>query len=134
MTAVSHPDRRAARALVPLLIGGVAWTGSLALPTFGAPVWGSAPLTWALVAMNVAIGIAWVVVYARFLRAGDELQRKVSLEAMAFAMGAGIIGGCAIGAVENAGLVELESELAIVVAGMGVIYALGVLVGNLRYR
>jgi hypothetical protein len=46
---------------------------------------------WALTAISVVLMIGAMRSYIIFLRVGDELLRKVHLEALAFAFGAGIV-------------------------------------------
>src|SRR5690606_19654360 len=74
-----------------------AWVASLALAAFGAGnVWDVAsPLTGGAIAVNVLVGIGMLLANRRHLQSMDELQRAIQLEAMAWSLGAGLVGGVA---------------------------------------
>ncbi|WP_243074311.1 hypothetical protein [Microbacterium sp. SS28] len=119
-----------------LAIWTIAWLATLALAQFAPEaLWDAQPvLSWIAIALNVAVGIVWIASYARFLRGADDLQRKIQMDAMAAALGAGLVGGCAYAAASSAGLVSFDSDIAFLIALMAVAYLIAILVGSLRYR
>ncbi len=125
-----------AKAVLRLAIWTGVWIASLALARFGPDVlWGGqSVISWIAVGVNVLAGIAWIVAHARFLRSVDDLQRKIMLDAIAVALGVGLVGGFAYAAANSAGLVDFDSGIAVMSVVMAVVYVLGILVGNLRYR
>lgn len=50
-----------------------------------------APLPWALTALAIAFAGQAVVAFRRYLRSADELVRKIEIEALAIAFGAGAL-------------------------------------------
>src|SRR3990170_6498712 len=50
-----------------------------------------APVGWAMTVLTIALSVAAMRSYISFLRVADELLRKVHLEALAFAFGAGLV-------------------------------------------
>lgn len=122
--------------VVALAVGTLLWVVSLALASFGpGELWQrTSPLSWIAVGLTVAMGIVWIVVHARFLRASDELDRKILLDAMGIALGVALVGGFALGAAENAGLLAWESDIAAVSMLAALTYMVAIAVGKVRYR
>jgi len=132
-TTMPTRDQRALRDVVPLAVTTVAWAGSLALVRFGS--WDDQPVVgWIAIGLNVAIGIVWIVVHARYLRGVDELQRKIMLDAIGIALGASLVGGFALAAASQSGLIGSEVNLGYLSAVPAVVYLVAIAVGTLRYR
>lgn len=95
------------------------WAASLA--RFGPGVWGdSQPVaTWAAVLANLVVGVGWIVAFTRFLRALDELQRKILQDALAVALGAGWVVGFGYVVADAGGLIPVEVEIAVLPTLMG---------------
>ena len=72
-----------------------AWTSSMALATFGPMViWqGNDALTITGIIINILLGVGMILANIRNLNGMDDLQKKIHLEAMALALGVGVIGG-----------------------------------------
>jgi hypothetical protein len=49
------------------------------------------PVRVALIALTIALGVAMVLAFIRFLRDADELVRKIHLESLAIAFGATVV-------------------------------------------
>jgi hypothetical protein len=112
-----------------------AWLVTLAIARFGPGLWGDQPaLAWLAIGVNVAVGVGWMVAHARYLGSLDELQRKIMLEAIAVALGVGLVGGFALAAAEASGLIVLESGIGLLATLMGVVYAVASIGGTARYR
>jgi len=124
---------RTTGALVAWTLG---WAASLALARFGPGVWGdSQPVaTWAAVVANLVVGVGWIVAFTRFLRALDELQRKILQDALAVALGAGWVVGFGYVVADAAGLIPVEVEIAVLPALMGAVFLIAFVVGKIRYR
>ena len=122
--------------VLALAIWTLAWVASLALAKFGpALLWNDQPVaSWIAVAVNIAVGVGWIVAHARYLRAVDDLQRKILMDALAIALGAGLVGGFAYSAANTAGLISFESDLAVVSVLMAAVYIVATAAGSLRYR
>jgi hypothetical protein len=125
------------KATVKLVVWTLAWAATLAAARFGPEfVWDSQQqvASWAAVAVNVLAGIAWVVTFARFLRALDDLQRKIMLDALAVTLGVGWVVGFAYFVADAAGLVTHDLNIALFPALLGVVYLAAFVVGGIRYR
>lgn len=116
----------------------LAWLATLAAARFGPQfVWDvqQQPLaSWAAVAVNVLVGVAWIVAFARFLRALDDLWRKIMQDALAVTLGVGWVGGFAYFVADAAGLVAYDLNVALFPALLGVVYLIAVVAGGIRYR
>src|ERR1044072_7891919 len=82
-------DRRNVRRYNGWMLGWmVAWAGVLLLIRKAGL---SGPLGWALAALTAVPGLVGIRAYIRLLREGDELLRKIQLEALAIAFGVGVL-------------------------------------------
>lgn len=92
---------------------------------------GNPALRWGAVALPVAMALAAILAYLRFLRDADELLRKIHLEGMAYGFGVAFVLSTAAPLVERAGAPPLPGSVlwALMVVG----WAIGQLVGRRRY-
>jgi hypothetical protein len=127
---------RMVRNTVGLAAWTAAWVASLALAAFGpGNLWDNQPaLTLTAIAVNVLIGVGMLLANKRNLQEMDELQRAIQLQAMAWSLGAGLVGGLAGTLLARHGLIGFEAEIAHLVAFMGLVYMAGTIAGLLRYR
>ena len=127
---------RMIRTTVGLAAWTAAWVASLALAAFGPGIfWNDQPApTLLAIAFNVLIGIGMLFANKRNLQAMDELQRTTQLQAMAWSLGAGLVGGLAWTLFARHDLVGFEAEIAHLVAFMALVYMVGSVAGVLRYR
>jgi predicted permease len=88
--------------------------------------------TLAGVVANAIFGIATVLAYRRFLRETDELRRKIEVEALALAFGAGVVGGLTYWLLMVSGVLPAYG-FAYIFALMILTHTVGVLVGLRRY-
>ena len=114
----------------------VAWVASLALAAFGPGIlWNDQPApTLLAIAFNVVVGVGMLFANKRHLQAQDELQRTIQLQAMAWSLGVGLVGGLAWTLFDRHDLVAFDAEIAHLVALMAVVYLAGSVAGVLRYR
>lgn len=77
------------------------------------------------------LALGWVAAYIRFLRNADELVRRIQLEAMAVALGAGLVSGFAIILLEDGDVIEARPSIPLVVMTLG--YVVAVIVGYRRF-
>ena len=113
-----------------------AWVASLALAAFGpAMFWNDQPgPTLIAIAFNLLVGGGMLFANKRYLKSLDELQRTIQLQAMAWTLGAGLVGGLAWTLLARHDLVGTEAEIAHLVMFMGAVYMAGCVAGVLRYR
>lgn len=124
------------RASAAFVAAGLLWAGTLALARFGPGLWGETRqvATWAAVVANLVAGVVWIVAFTRFLRAVDELQRKIMLDALAITLGAGWVAGFGYVVAERAGLVGDVDAATLLPVFMGVVFVVAFAAGKIRYR
>lgn len=86
---------------------------------------------WALIALTLVLMLGTMRSYIGFLRHADELLRKVHLEALAFAFGAGMVGMMVWRLCERLGAPKLDVNDAGLV--MAVTWMAGQWIGARRY-
>jgi predicted membrane channel-forming protein YqfA (hemolysin III family) len=113
-----------------------AWVASIALAAFGPGIlWNDQPApTLVAIVFSVLVGVGMLVANKRNLQAMDELQRTIQLQAMAWSLGAGLVGGVAWTLFARHELVGFEAEIGHLVAFMAAVYLAGCVAGVLRYR
>jgi hypothetical protein len=92
---------------------------------------GSLPLI--AIAINAAIGLTVIVTYMRFLKELDEMQQKIQLNALALAMGIGLVGSVSYSLLVSAGIVAVP-DIAVVIVLLGGGYSAGLVIGRARYQ
>ncbi len=129
-------ESRSVRSTLSLAAWTFAWAASVALAAFGpAIVWNDDPVpTLAAIGLSVLVGFGMLLANKRSLQAMDELQRRIQLQAMAWTLGAGLVGGIAWSLFARHELVGFDAEIAHLVAFMSLVYVAGCITGNLRYR
>lgn len=113
-----------------------AWVLTLALVSFGPKfIWNeNSTITILGIIINLAIGIGVILANRKHLNALDELQRKVQLEAMGFALGVAVIFGLSYSMLDVTNLISYDAEISHLVLLIGLTYLTGTIIGNLRYR
>ncbi|MFE6286224.1 hypothetical protein [Streptomyces sp. NPDC057877] len=125
------------KASARLVLWTFAWAATLALAKFGPQLLWDPPQRvagWAAVAANLAAGTGWIVAFTRFLRALDELQRKIMQDALAVTLGVGWILGFTYVVTDDASLVARDVNIAVLPALMGIVFVVAFVVGKIRYR
>ncbi|MFI1965442.1 hypothetical protein ACH429_15235 [Streptomyces pathocidini] len=110
---------------------------TLALAKFGPQLLWDPPqrvASWAAVAVNLAVGVGWIVAFTRFLHALDELQRKIMQDTLAVTLGVGWVVGFSYVVANTAGLVARDVDIAALPVLMGVVFVIAFFVGKIRYR
>ena len=112
------------------------WVASVALAAFGPGIlWNDQPApTLLAIAFSVLVGVGMLFANKRNLQGLDELQRTIQLQAMAWSLGAGLVGGVAWTLFARHGLVGFEAEIGHLIAFMAAVYLAGCVAGVLRYR
>lgn len=124
-------DRRnQQRLLIWLLAWSVAWVlANIAIKEGWAPA--GIPAV-AVAVLPTLLGVVMMLVYWKFIREADELQRKIHLDALALGFGIGVVGAFTIHLLQRADLLT-SVDMADVSALMMVTYAIGTLFGVKRY-
>lgn len=112
-----------------------AWVVTMALATFGPTrVWQAPSLTLLVILANLAIGLGMIWANVRHLDTLDEMMRRIQLEAMALALGVGVVVGLSYALLDSTDLIATDADIAILVMLIGVTYLGGTAVGCWRYR
>ena len=125
------------RATARLALWTFAWAATVALAKFGPRhLWDPSQrvASWGAVAINLAVGIGWIVAITRYLRAIDELQRKIMQDALAVTLGVGWVIGFAYIVADTADLVARDINVAVLTSLMAVVFLVAIFVGQIRYR
>jgi len=134
----SQRFRRSNTTAIQLVMWTLAWAASLAAARFGPEfLWDPQdhPVSsWVAVVVNVAVGLGWITAFMRFLRALDDLQRKIMLDALAVTLGVGWVVGFAYFVADAAGLIPYDLNIALFPAFLGVVYLSAFVVGSIRFR
>ena len=114
---------------VAAFIWAVAWVA--AVYTLGHQLV-AAPMSWVIAAVPAVFGVTMLLLFARYLRELDELQRRIQLGALAFGLGVTWIAITAYPVFELAGAPKAGSASYILV--MVLSYMAGNVVAWVRYR
>ena len=128
-------DERTRRNTVRLGLWTGAWLVSMAVAVFG-PIfrWESRAVSLVAILINVALGSSMMIANKRYLDGLDDLQRKIQLDAMALALGMGLVLGLGYSAMDIANVIEVDAEIFFLVMLIGVIYIIGILLGRRKYQ
>jgi hypothetical protein len=91
-------------------------------------------LTIIAVLVNLGIGLKMLAVNRDYLRGLDEMQQKIMLEAMALALGVGLVVGLNYELLEDIKLITYQPEIPHVVFLMVITYLVAILLGNRKYQ
>ncbi len=127
--------RHAGRETVTMILWGLGWVAGVALARFGPALWGAQhPIaSAAAIVVSVGIGIGWILAFRRMLRALDDLDRKIMLDALGITVGVTLIVSVAYAAALHAALIS-PVDIAVLPAGLGVVFVASFLLGKIRYR
>ena len=82
---------------------------------------------------NALLGIVTILAFMRYLRDSDELHRKIQLDALALAMGVGLVGSFTYSLLVTGGFI-VDAEVSDIILLMTVTYMIGIVAGQVRYR
>jgi hypothetical protein len=113
-----------------------AWVITMAIATFAPKfIWDfNTALTITAVLVNLGIGFRMLVANRDYLRGLDEMQQKILLEAMALALGVGLVVGLSYTMLENIQLITYQPEISHIVFIMVITYGLAVFSGHRKYQ
>lgn len=121
---------------VNLAVWTFAWVASMALSSFG-PIYiwkENTTLSVLAILLTFLVGLGMIYANVKHLNGLDELQRKIQLEAMGFALGLAVVAGLAYSSLEHAHIITYNAEISHLVILIGITYFAGVLIGTSRYR
>lgn len=121
---------------VSLAFWTAGWVITMAAAVFG-PVylWESTMwLTILVVIINLGFGIGMILANIRHLNTLDELMRKIHLQAMALALGVGVVGGLTYSVMDITNVISSDAEIGFLVMMISVTYLLSLFINMRRYK
>jgi len=114
----------------------LAWVLSMAIAAFAPKfIWDfNTALTIIAVLINLTVGFKMLIANRDYLRGLDELQRTILLEAMALALGVGLVVGLSYELLEDIKLITYQPEIPHIVFLMVITYGLAVVSGHRKYQ
>jgi hypothetical protein len=108
----------------------------MAVASFGPTLlWPSKPaLTLIAIGINVLIGFGMIRANINHLQSLDELQRKISLEAMGLALGVALVLGLAYSNLDIANIISFDAEISHLVIVTALTYLAAMIRGNRKYQ
>ncbi|PKG86388.1 hypothetical protein CXF85_01410 [Colwellia sp. 75C3] len=114
----------------------IAWVVTMAIAAFAPKfIWDfNTSLTIIALVVNLGIGFRMLIANRAYLRGLDEMQQKILLEAMALALGIGLVVGLSYELLEDIKLITFQPEIAHLVILMGITYLIAVISGHRKYQ
>ncbi|MCB0666018.1 MAG: hypothetical protein KDC80_09365 [Saprospiraceae bacterium] len=111
------------------------WVLTLAIATFGPLfLWEEeSSLTLIAVIINAVFGVGMILANRRYINGLDELLKKIHLEAMAMALGVGIVGGFTYSLLDTTNLINGDAEISVICILIALTYLTGIFLGQKRY-
>jgi len=119
-----------------LALWTLSWLASLALLRFGSEyIWNYHPgYSISALITHLALGLAMIMVNVKHLSNLDELQRKITMDAMGITLGVGLIVGISYEQLEDIKLISFEPEISHLLMLMAVTYIITIFIGNRKYK
>jgi hypothetical protein len=114
----------------------VGWVLTLAIATFG-PIflWDyNFSISILFILINTIIGVGMILMNRKYIDGLDEMQRKVNMDAMAIALGVGVVGGVSYSTLDTVNVIPFDAEIGFLVMLMSLTYVIAVIVGSIRYK
>ncbi len=113
-----------------------AWLVTMAVATFGPIlIWPANKwLTTLLILLNLGAGFGMILANKRHLQGLDEMHQKIQLEAMALALGVGLVVGLGYSTLDVTDVIAFDAEISHLVILIGLTYGAGVFIGRRKYR
>ncbi|MDX1544684.1 MAG: hypothetical protein R3214_12140 [Christiangramia sp.] len=123
------------RNTIKLAFWTAAWVLTIALVTFGYKFWDQGPVISVItISVNLLIGIGMIIANMKYLNGLDELQRKISLEAMGITLGVTLVAGLAYSMLDTTNVISNDAEISYLVIVMGLTYIAATVINNIKYK
>ncbi len=128
--------KRTQKNVLNLAFWTILWLLTMALVVFGAKfLWNFNSVISALfIVTNAAIGVGMIRANKKYLDGLDELQRKMNFDAMAIALGVGVVGGLSFSLLDITNLIAFDAEISFMVLLIGITYLIGIVITHSRYQ
>ncbi len=112
-----------------------AWLISQALAAFGPKfIWSeNTVITIFAILLTLITGLMMVRTNVLYLKALDELEQRIQLEAMGLTLGLTLVVGLSYSLMDTTNLIPVDAEISVLVIFMGLCYLANIVIGKLRY-
>ena len=119
-----------------LALWTLAWLASTALLRFGAEYIWDYQVVYSIYALilHLVLGLAMIIANVKHLSNLDELQRKITMDAMGITLGIGLFAGIAYEQLADIKLISYEPEINHLIMLMAVTYIISIFLGNRKYK
>jgi hypothetical protein len=97
-------------------------------------VWDAPWLSLLAILLNLGVGFGMIRANMQHLGTLDEMMRRIHLEAMAIALGVGIVVGVSYTLLAATNLIPMRAEISFLILLMSLTYCAALAVGLRRYR
>ncbi|HMG94582.1 MAG TPA: hypothetical protein VK589_31200 [Chryseolinea sp.] len=113
-----------------------AWVLTVALASFGPKFLWDYNSSTSIVAILVStlVGVGMILMNRKYTNGLDELHRKVTMEAMAIALGVGVVGGLSYSLLDVSNVIPFDAEVGPLIGLIGITYFIAFIVGSIRYK
>lgn len=112
------------------------WGLTTAIAAFGPKfLWAySSGISILAILINTIMGAGMILMNRKYINGLDEMQRKVTIDAKAIALGVGVVGGLSYSMLDAAKVVTFHAEIGHLVILIGLTYFIAFIVGSIRYK
>ena len=112
------------------------WILSMAIATFGPQfLWSEESIgTLLAIIANLILGIRMILANRKFIKSGDELQKKIQLESLGLTLGLAVIVGLSYSLLDQMNLISGNAEISVLVLFIGITYLVTMTVNNRKYK
>ena len=112
------------------------WGLTMAISAFGPKfLWDyNSSISIVAILFNTLIGVGMIQMHRKYANGLDEMHRKIFMEAKAFALGVGVVGGLSYSMLDAANVISFHAEIGHLVMLMGITYSIAFIVGSIRYK
>ena len=114
----------------------LAWLLTMALASFGPKfIWeGSRIISFLAILLCTMVGAGMILANRTYIKSLDEMQRKITLDAMGLALGVGVVGGLSYSMLDVTNVIPYDAEISVLVVLVSITYLIAIVLGNLRYQ
>lgn len=112
------------------------WVITMAIVNFGPEfIWGdNAIITLFTIVLNLAVGVGMIWANKVHLHGLDELEQKVQLNAMAIALGVGVVFGLGYSNLDVTNMIPFDAQISHLVMLIGITYLISTIIGLRKYQ
>lgn len=118
-----------------LAVWTAAWLVSMAIVAFGPDLWNyNWVISLVFILISTGIGFKMILMNRKYINGLDEMHQKVTMDAMAVALGVAVVGGLSYSMLNSAGVINMDAEISHLVFLIGISYLVAIFVGYNRYK